>query len=161
MLQPCLSLFAAEADRRPSERQHLLQQMFETAELVQDGITSREIDEAAARLAANARDPKVAQAIRRRQDAADNLAELYRERDALAEHPLPEACRQLWRAIPRLWTRTSPPHRPNWRTRMLRCKRLRRITASSVQQVVPAADVLAELAPDEALAAITLTKDAG
>ena len=46
-------------------------------------------NEEAAALAANARDPKVAQAIRRRQDSADSLAELYRQRDALAGRPLP------------------------------------------------------------------------
>ena len=41
-------------------------------------MTSREIDEAAARLATNARDPNVAQAIRRQ------LAQLYRQGDVLS-----------------------------------------------------------------------------
>ena len=83
LLETCLSSYAAEAAHRSSERQALLGQMFETAELAQDTLTSREIDEAAARLAANARDPKVAEAIRRRQDAGDRLADLYRQRDVL------------------------------------------------------------------------------
>src|SRR5262249_18634428 len=84
LIEPCLTAFAVEAGRRPTERQMLLGQMFEVAELAQDSVTSRQIGEAAARLAARARDPKVAQAIRRRQDADDKLAQLYRQRDALA-----------------------------------------------------------------------------
>ena len=89
LLEPCLASYAAEADRRPGDRQALLGQMFETAELAQDSVTSREIDEAAVRLAANARDPKVAEAIRRRQDAGDRLADLYRERDTLTGNAPP------------------------------------------------------------------------
>ena len=50
LLEPCLSTYAAEAGRSAADRQHLLAAMFETAELAQDSTTSREIDEAAARL---------------------------------------------------------------------------------------------------------------
>ena len=89
LLEPCLSTYATEAARNAADRQHLLAAMFETAELAQDSTTSREIDEAAARLAANTKNPKIAEAIRRRQDAADHLAELYRQRDALAAGALP------------------------------------------------------------------------
>jgi CHAT domain-containing protein len=151
LLQPCLVSYATEAAHNGSERQRLLADMFETAELAQDTITSREIDEAAARLAANTRDPKVAQAIRRRQDAADHLAELYRERDALAAGALPgsdldkliaDAQSELADADGALQTAA-----PNY--------------GQLVQQVVPAADVLAALRPGEALATIMLADSGG
>jgi CHAT domain-containing protein len=161
LLEPCLSAFAAEAERRPGERQALFAEMFETAELAQDSVTSREIDEAAARLAANARDPKVGEAIRRRQDAEDKLAQLYRQRDAFVggapqtrfapgatdnpaelDRQITDANGELADADAALQTAS-----PNY--------------GQLVQQVVPAADVLATLRPDEALAAITLTKHGG
>jgi CHAT domain-containing protein len=160
LLEPCLSLFASEADKRPSERQHLLAEMFETAELVQDDITSREIDEAAVRLAANARNPKVAQAIRRRQDDADNLAELYRQRDALA-HPMPGSVPPNVASNPAALDKSIAAAQAELADADAALQAAAPNYGQLVQQVVPAADVLAELAPDEALAAITLTKDAG
>jgi hypothetical protein len=157
LLEPCLSAFAAEAAHQPGDRQVLLGQMFETAQLAQDTVTSREIDEAAARLAAGARDPKVGQAIRRRQDAADNLADLYRQRDAIAagngssgvtnnpatlDSDIVKAQTELTDADGALQAAA-----PNY--------------GQLVQQVVPAADVLSALRNDEALAAITLTEHGG
>ena len=59
--------------------------MFTAAQLAQGGITSQQIAQATARLSENSRDPKVAEAIRRRQDASAKLSELYRQRDELAE----------------------------------------------------------------------------
>jgi len=160
LLEPCLSLFASEADKRPSDRQHLLAEMFETAELVQDGITSREIDEAAVRLAANARDPRVAQAIRRRQDDVDNLGELYRQRDALA-HPVPGTLPPNVASNPAALDKSIVAAQAELADADAALQAASPNYGQLVQQVVPAADVLAELAPDEALAAITLTKDAG
>ncbi len=162
LLAPCLAAYAAEAARRPADAQRLLGAMFETAELAQDSLTTREIAEAAARLAANARDPKVAEAIRRRQDAGQTLAELYRERDDLARGAVPGTVAPP--AVP-----VSPAELDN------------RIAAAQadladadaalhaaapnygqlVQEAVPAADVLAALRPGEAFVAITLTGDAG
>ena len=131
LLEPCLAAFAAEADRRPGDRQALLAQMFETAELAQDSVTSREIDEAAARLAANARDPRVAEAIRRRQDADDRLAELYRQRDALAANAPPGSVRPGARDQPvPIWTGRSSRRRPSWPMPMAHCRPRRPITAS-------------------------------
>jgi CHAT domain-containing protein len=161
LLEPCLASYATEADRRPGDRQALLGQMFETAELAQDGVTSQEIDEAAARLAANARDPKVAEAIRRRQDAGDRLADLYRERDALTGNAPPGSVS--------LGAPTSPADLDKRITDAqaeLADADAALQTASPnygqlVQQVVPAADVLGALRPDEALAAITLTPRGG
>jgi CHAT domain-containing protein len=157
LLEPCLESFAAEANRHAGERQSLLAEMFETAELAQDTVTSRQIDEAAARLGAGARDPKVAAAIRRRQDASDALAQLYRQRDALvggtvaigqtgnsadldkavsaAQADLADADAAMQAAAPNF--------------------------GQLVQQVVPAADVLRLLGPDEALVAIAMTQHGG
>ncbi len=161
LLDPCLASFAAAAAQRPGDRQALLREMFETSELAQDSVTSREINEAATRLAANARDPTVAQAIRRRQDAADHLALLYRQRDAVAA------------GAP--WATLAPnaPRDPAAIDKAIVGAQGELADADAalqaaapnygqlVQQVVPAADVLAALRPGEALVAITLTKNAG
>ena len=150
LLEPCLTAFAAEAARRASDRQSLLAEMFETAELAQDTITSRQIDEAAARLTAGARDPKVSDAIRRRQDAADALAQLYRLRDAQASHGAPA---DLDKAIAAAQSDLADADAamqaaaPNF--------------GQLVQQVIPAADVLHLLRPDEALASVVLTPHGG
>jgi CHAT domain-containing protein len=161
LLEPCLAALFTESGRRPAERQALLAEMFEGAELAQDTVTSREIDEAAARLALSARDPKVAEAIRRRQDAADKLAELYRQRDLLAGNAPPGVLtpgstgglaavdQQITDAQATLADADAAMQTaaPNF--------------GQLVQQVVPAADVLAQLRPDEALATITLTPHGG
>ncbi|HME23576.1 MAG TPA: CHAT domain-containing tetratricopeptide repeat protein [Acetobacteraceae bacterium] len=161
LLEPCLASFAAEAGRRAGERQALLAEMFETAELAQDSVTSREIDEAAARLAANARDPRIAEAIRRRQDAGDKLADLYRQRDLLVGNAppgsLPLGAPTSLAALDKQITDAQADladadaalqaAAPNY--------------GQLVQQVVPTADVLAALRPDEALAAVTLTAHGG
>jgi len=162
LLAPCLAAYAAQAERRPADAQRLLAAMFETAELAQDSLTTRQIAEAAARLAANAHDPKVAEAIRRRQDAGQALADLERRRDDLVRGALPGT--------------VPPPAKP-----MTAAELDQRIAAAEgeladadaalhaaapnygqlVQEAVPAADVLAALRPDEAFVAITLTGDAG
>ena len=161
LLEPCLSSYATEAARRPAERQALLAQMFETAELAQDTLTSREIGEAAARLAANARDPKVAEAIRRRQDAGDRLAELYRQRDVLMGNaPLG--------SVP-LGTTTNPAaldkQIADAQAELADADAALQTAAPNygqlVQQIVPVADVLGALGSDEALVAITLTPQGG
>ncbi len=161
LLEPCLASFAAEADKNTGERQHMLGEMFETAELAQDSVTSREIDEAAARLAANARDPKVAQAIRRRQDSADSLAELYRERDALAGQPLPGTLPPNAASDPAALDKAIAGAQAEMADADAALQAAAPNYGQLVQQVIPAADVLAALAPDEALAAIMLTRDGG
>jgi CHAT domain-containing protein len=161
LLEPCLGTYAAEAGRRAGDRQALLAEMFETAELAQDSITSREIGEAAVRLAANARDPKVGEAIRRRQDAEDKLADLYRQRDALAGNAPPGA-------IPLGLSATLADvdkQITDAQANLADADAALQIAAPNygqlVQQVVPARDALAALGPDEALAAITLTPHGG
>ena len=81
LLDPCLDAYAANA--HGAQAQPLLAQMFEASQLAQGTVTSNEIAQATARLAANAHNPKVGAAIRARQDAARALSQLYRERDRL------------------------------------------------------------------------------
>lgn len=86
VLAPCLDTYAAAADAaEPAKRQPLLVAMFEASQLAQGGVTSNQIAQATARLAEGARDPKVAAAIRARQDAVGKLADLDRERDELLQ----------------------------------------------------------------------------
>jgi CHAT domain-containing protein len=117
-------------------------------------------EEAAARLAASARDPNVAEVIRRRQDAGDKLVDLYQERDAFTGHapgnPLvggPRNVTDIDRQIADAQADLADADAslqtaaPNY--------------GQLVQQVVPARDVLAALGPDEAPAAIVLTGHGG
>jgi CHAT domain-containing protein len=67
-----------------AQNQALLAEMFTAAQLGQGGITSQQIAQATARLQENARDPHVAEAIRRREDASGKLQALYTLRDAQA-----------------------------------------------------------------------------
>jgi len=162
LLAPCLAAYAAEAARQPENAQRLLAAMFETAELAQDSLTTRQIAEAAARLAANASNPKVAAAIRRRQNAGQTLADLERQRDDLVRGALPgtvpppakpltqaELDRRIAEAEVELGDADAALHAaaPNY--------------GQLVQEAVPAADVLAALRPNEAFVAITLTGDSG
>ena len=149
---------------RPTEahaKQALLAEMFGAAELAQGGITSQQIAQATARLQENARDPRVAEAIRRREDASAKLQSLYRARDELTaaaqaggngggtaagtsamDAQIKEAQSDLADADAALQAAS-----PNF--------------GQLAQQVVPAAAVLAALHPHEALAAIMLGPHSG
>ena len=81
-IAPCLDAYAAAAAANDAaQSQTLLAEMFTAAQLGQGGITSQQIAQATARLEENARDPKVAEAIRRREDASSRLQTLYAQRD--------------------------------------------------------------------------------
>ncbi|HME25987.1 MAG TPA: CHAT domain-containing protein [Acetobacteraceae bacterium] len=157
LLEPCLSALATRAERSPEQRQALYGEMFEVAELGQGSITSQLIAQASARLTENARDPRVGQTIRRRQDAAESLNALYRTRDALARANTPGGTpydgprtdpntldKQIATALDELKDSDAAVQEtaPNY--------------GQLVQQVVPARDVLALLRPGEAFAQITI-----
>jgi CHAT domain-containing protein/tetratricopeptide (TPR) repeat protein len=161
LIEPCLGIYAAQADKASAgERQTLVAEMFETAQLAQGGVTRRQIAEAAARLAENAKDPRVGTAIRRRQDAGQRLSGLLADRDMLAAPargelagdvtPLPSAAdldKQIAAARAELADADAALQvaAPNY--------------GQLVQQVVPAAAVLKALGPHEAFLGITLTGD--
>jgi CHAT domain-containing protein len=162
LLEPCLASYALAASKDPAARQSLLRDMFETAELAQGSITSREIGEAAARLAANARDPKVAAAIRRRQDAADKLTGLNRQRDDLAHRNSPDAAPPAANAIPPAdLDKAIASAQADLADADAALQAAAPNYGQLVQEVVPATDVLKFLRPDEAFAAIVLTRDGG
>jgi len=155
LLTPCLDAFAATARNRPAERQKWLVEMFESAQLAQGGVTSQQIAQATARLSENARDPKVAEAIRTREDARARLADLYRERDQLepSASGAPAASPELDQRIATVQEESAEADSalqaasPNY--------------GQLVQQVAPAADVLAALAPGEAFVSLTLSDTGG
>jgi CHAT domain-containing protein len=158
LLAPCLTTLHTASDRQPAQAQALLAEMFLAAQSAQSGVTSQQIAEASARLLEGARDPKVAEAIRRQQDATQELSDLYRQRDEVAasrnaggatpagaadldkrvaagEAALAEADSALQSAA------------PNY--------------AQLVQEVVPADAVLTALRPNEAFASIFLATNSG
>jgi CHAT domain-containing protein len=161
LLEPCLASEAAAAERDPSHAQALLAGMFETAQLAQGSTTSRQIEEAAARLAAGTRDPKVAEAIRRRQDAAQALADLYRARDALAHPPPPGTLQPATTLSPADLDKRIAAAQVELADADGALQAAAPNYGQLVQEVVPAADVLKALAPGEAFAAITLTGHGG
>ncbi|HET7881343.1 MAG TPA: CHAT domain-containing protein, partial [Acetobacteraceae bacterium] len=159
LMAPCLDAYAAAAEKQKD--QALLAEMFVAAQLAQGGITSQQIAQATARLSENARDPKVAEAIRHRQDASARLSDLYRQRDELAEaqrqggggRPSAEAVNDLDKQISDAQAALADADAalqaasPNY--------------GQLVQQVVPAQEVFAALHPDEAFASMTLSQNDG
>ena len=158
LMAPCLSAFAAEADRQPTQRQALLGEMFAASQLVQGGITARQIALASARLTEGAKNPRVGAAIRRQQDAGLAVANLQSQLDVATQD-------------------TSGPRRAGASTDDL-AKQLRAAQAALadsdaalqaaapnygqlVQQVADATEVLGALAPGEAFVSLALSSDRG
>jgi CHAT domain-containing protein len=176
LIAPCLDAYAKAAQARSKAgddrgAQALLVEMFEAAQLSQGGITSQQIAQATARLSENARDPKVAEAIKARQDSANALADLYRERDRLeqARNPAPSAAAPGV-ALP---TASAPPAiSPELDAKIAKAQAdvanadaaLQAAAPNFgqlVQQVAPASQVFAALAPGEGFVSISLSNDGG
>ncbi len=157
LMSPCLAAFAAEAGRQPGARQALLAGMFEASQLVQGGVTARQIALASARLGENAKNPRVGEAIRRQQDAGLVVADLQRQVDAVALGGRPvrpgagadDLAKQLAAAQAALADADAALQAaaPNY--------------GQLVQQVAGADEVLAALAPDEAFVSLALEPDRG
>ncbi len=159
LIAPCLDTFAAAAQADPANANALHGEMFEAAELAQGSVTSQQIAAAAARLSTSAANPKVATAIRTQQDAAANVADLYRQRDEFTHaagtsgqaagigETLASLDKQIAAANSALAQADLAVQAaaPNF--------------GQLVQQVVPANDVLNLLRPDEAFLGITATPD--
>ena len=155
LIEPCLDAYgsAAGAMADPVQRQALLADMFTASQLGQGGVTSQQIAQATARLQANARDPRVADAIRRRQDASTTLQALVQKRDAIAAAAATDPAAQA--ALTAIDARVKEAEAaladsdaalqaaaPNF--------------GQLAQQVVPASAVFAGLHADEALLQIAL-----
>lgn len=152
-MAPCLDAFAQAAND-----QTVLEEMFVAAQLVQGGITSQQIAQASATLAENARDPKVAAAIRRQRDIETMLDGLYARRDDLAQAraqggvPTAQAA-DLEKQIADLERQRDDADQqlqaasPNY--------------GQLVQTTVKPSDIYAALHPDEAFIAMTLNASGG
>ncbi|MFT8245081.1 CHAT domain-containing protein [Roseomonas sp. BN140053] len=146
-IAPCVDAFAADgAD------QALLAEAIEAAQLAQGGVTTTQIARAAARLGQSRGNPAVADAIREREAAQAELGELFRQRDAAAGTAppgrAPAALAEIDARIAAAQGRATEADAaaqaaaPGY--------------AQLVQSVASTRDVLAALAPGEALAVITL-----
>jgi CHAT domain-containing protein len=159
LMASCLDVYAAAADRQKD--QTLLAEMFTAAQLAQGGVTSQQIAQATARLSENSRDPKVAEAIRHRQDASAKLSDLFRKRDELAE-----AQRQGATIAPSA-TNSGDLDKQISDAQAALADADAALQAASpnygqlVQEVVPAKDVFASLHPNEAFIGITLSDEDG
>ena len=163
LVAPCLAVYAAAARQEPARRRVLFGEMFQASQLGQGSITSRQIAEASARLAVNAKNPRVAAAIRARQDAANALSGLYRDRDILAaQQKNPNAL-----AMPTLTITPAELDKEiaAARARLADADQALQAAAPNygqlVQQVVTAKQVLDALVPGEAFAEITLDSTGG
>ena len=153
LIAPCLGALDALAASKPAQAQAIYAEMFGMAELAQGSTTSQEIAESSARLAADAKNPKVAAAIRAHQDAVVQLARLYRARDDLTHGKAGTT-----KAIDAIDTEIATASRtladadeaveaaaPNF--------------GQLVQESVPASAVLQRLRPNEAFLDIMLSPD--
>jgi CHAT domain-containing protein len=161
LMEPCLAAYGAAADatKEAKAKQVLLAEMFAAAELAQGGITSQQIAQATARLQENARDPRVAEAIRKREDASAKLQSLYRARDELT------AAAQAGSTAAPAGAATMDAEIKEAQSDLADADAALQAASPNfgqlAQQVVPAEAVLAALAPHEALAAIVLTSHSG
>lgn len=151
LISPCLGALDAVAGSKPAQAQAIYAEMFGMAELAQGSTTSQEIAESAARLAADAKNPKVAAAIRGHQDAVVQLARLYRARDDLTHGKSASTA-----AIDAMDTKIAAASRA-----LAEADEAVEAAAPNfgqlVQQSVPASAVLRELRPNEAFLDIMLS----
>lgn len=161
LMAPCLAAFAEAAARGGGQDQPILAEMFAAAQLAQGGITSQQIAQASATLAENARNPKVAEAIRLQRDLKSQLDALYGKRDDLAQAQkqgvnqpgLQEKAADLEKLIDETQRKAADADAalqaasPNY--------------GQLVQETVKPADVFAALHPNEAFVTMTLNEDEG
>ena len=156
LLMPCLALLHGLAASHPDQAQARYAEMFETGQLARGSVTAQQIALASARLAENARDPRVATLIRAHDDQAGELAELFAQRDGLRGQKT-DAART---ADAKLATDITALQGHRAETEAA-------LQAASpnygqlVQQVVSAADVMRVLHPGEAFAATMMSQTAG
>jgi CHAT domain-containing protein len=156
LISPCLDVFAASADADATNAGALHAEMFEAAELAQGSVTAQEIAQAAARLSTSSSDPKVAAAIRAQQDDSAALADLYHQRDDLTH---PEAGQTVTAAQIKAVDDQIKAKTADLQQADLAEQAAAPNFGQLVQQVVPAADVLKYLRPDEAFLGITAGPD--
>jgi CHAT domain-containing protein len=154
LISPCLDIFAAAAAAAPANAFFLHGEMFEAAELAQGSVTAQEIAEASARLSSSASNPKAAAAIRVQQDDSAKLAGLYQQRDSFAHVPSGQQTAGITLAD---LDKQIAAANANLQQADLAVQAAAPNFGQLVQQVVPAAEVLKLLRPDEAFLGITAT----
>ena len=156
LMAPCLDTYA-----KAGSDQAILAEMFIAAQLAQGGITSQQIAQASATLAENARNPKVAEAIRRQRDIKSHLESLYGKRDDLAQ------AQKQGNNAPAVQQQTADLEKQIADLERQRNDADQSLQAASpnygqlVQETVQPADVFAVLHPNEAFVAITLSDTEG
>ena len=157
LMAPCLDAYAQAG----TGNQAVLTEMFTAAQLAQGGITSQQIAQASATLAENARNPKVAEAIRLQRDLKSQLDSLYGKRDDLAQ------AQKQGGNQPGLQQRASDLEKLIDETQRRANEADAALQAASpnygqlVQETVKPADVFAQLHPNEAFVAMTLSDAEG
>ena len=155
LVHPCLGIYAIAAG---SGDQAILAEMFVAAQFAQGGITSQQIQQSATRLAETARDPRVGNAIRARQDAGERLAGLQRQRDLRDRTDLPPE-------LGRVPSGELDDRIAEARTALAEDDATLQTASPAfsqlIQAVTPAASVQAALRPDEAFVSITTGRDGG
>ena len=156
LMAPCLDAYA-----NFGRDQSVLAEMFAAAQLAQGGITSQQIAQASATLAENARNPKVADAIRLQRDLKSQLDSLYGKRDDIAQ------------ALKQGGNQTSLQDRATELEKMIETTQRQAAEADAalqaaspnygqlVQETVKPADVFAALHSNEAFVALTLSDNEG
>ncbi len=161
LMAPCLDAYAQAGGGPKGGDQVLLAEMFTAAQLAQGGITSQQIAQATARLSENSRDPKVAEAIRHREDASAKLSELYRKRDEMADAQRQGAVVTSGAATSADLDKQIADAQAALNDADAALQAASPNYGQLVQQVVAANEVFAALHPNEAFAAITLSDEDG
>lgn len=158
ILQPCLEVYDTQASG--SSAQDLRAEMFEAAQLAEGNVTSEIISNATARLAENARDPRVGAAVRRRQDAKAALDDLTGQRDSQSN-----AASTVTDIRPRVDADELEKRIGAARSELSDAESALESASPNfpqlVQEATPATAVFAALGANEAFALITLGNDGG
>jgi len=145
LVVPYLDALDAEARANPASAPALRAEMFAAAQLAQRSDTVRFVQQASARLGVAGGDPRVAEAVRRFQDAEQTLRGLFAERDSAGASPALDgriAEAQATRAEAEAGVAAAAPG-------------YRQLLLSTVE----AAPVAAALLPGEALVTMLLGRD--
>jgi CHAT domain-containing protein len=154
LMAPCLDAYAAGGTFGSSQSN--LAQMFLAAQVAQGTITSHQIAQASASLVENARDPKIGEALRHRDDLQREVDRLYRALDTIGVGASGRAGEEV---------AALQQQADQAQAALLQAEALVRTLSPNygqlVQDVVPASAVFAALHPDEAFVGLFLSQDSG
>ena len=152
LMAPCLDAYASGGGLLGGG----LADMFLAAQVAQGTITSRQIAQASASLAENARDPEIGKALKLRDDLKRDIDRIYRALDTIGQGAAGRAAEQVTLLQQQADQRQAELAQAD--------KRVRELSPNYeqlVQDVVPASRIFATLRPNEAFVALFLSKDSG